>query len=105
MKKKSIILFVANKGDYDADTGSFIPDQSAKTAQIQLKGLPVNTIKELQIKKILRFGMNDPYVIQIEKTGIEIDNGTFTYEFQPLSIYVFVLSSKGLWKEPKHISM
>ena len=101
MKKKDIILFIANKGDYDADTGSFIPDQSAKKAQIVVKGLQKKPRKKLQIKKILRFGMNDPYVIQMEKTGIKIDNGTFTYEFQPLSIYVFVLSSKGLWKEPK----
>jgi hypothetical protein len=53
----------------------------------------------------VKLACNWYYVIQMEKTGIEIDNGAFTYEFQPLSIYVFVLSSKGLWKEPKHISM
>ena len=34
----------------------------------------------------VKLACNWYYVIQMEKTGIEIDNGTFTYEFQPLSM-------------------
>lgn len=98
---RNIIVFVVNKGDYDSDTGDFIADQPAKIAQIQVSGYSQSTTTGLQIKEILRFGMNDPGVVKIETTGVTVNNGVFSYEFQPLSIYTFVMSEIGLPEEPK----
>lgn len=99
-QSKDIVVFVANKGDYATDSGSFIPDQPPKIAQIQIRGLSDQERQKLQIKKVLRFGINDPQVIQMEPYGIDLRNGTFSYEFQPLAIYAFILSKESSPEEP-----
>lgn len=98
---KDIIVFAAYKGIYDQDSGDYISDQAARTAQIQINGLKGNAMKKLRIKEIHRFGLNDPHIVQMETSGIDVVDGTFTYEFQPLSIYTFVLSKEGLQKQPE----
>ena len=100
--KRDIVVFVVNKGDYDSDTGDFISDQPAKVAQIQVTGYSQSTTAGLRIKKILRFGMNDPRVVKMETAGVTVNNGVFSYEFQPLAIYAFVLSEAGSPEEPKN---
>lgn len=82
--KKDIIIFAVNKGDYDSDTGDFVADQHPKIAQIQVTGYSQSTTAGLQVKKILRFGMNDPRVVKMETAGVTVNKGVFSYEFQPL---------------------
>lgn len=95
-----IVVFVANKGDYDAETGSFVSHQPPKIAQVQINGLGDQEKQKLHVKKVLRFGMNDPGVVEMDPHGIDLINGTFLYEFQPLAIYAFVLSEKGFPEQP-----
>ncbi|NUO07979.1 MAG: hypothetical protein HUU08_04745 [Candidatus Brocadia sp.] len=104
---KDIVVFAAYKGAYDQTTGDFISGQSAKTSQIIINGLDTQTKNRLKINKILRFGMDDPYIVQMETSGIDIANGSFNFEFQPLAIYAFIISKEGLQTMPEtylHIS-
>jgi len=96
-----VVVFVANKGDYDHDSGSFISGQTAKVAEIQIRGFSDSTTRNLRIRKILRFGMNDPYVVHMETSGMNVVHGAFTYEFQPLAIYAFIFSEKGFPEQPE----
>ncbi len=100
-RKRDIVIFAAYKGAYDQDTGDFIPGQTAKSSQITINGLDNHTNNRLKINKILRFGIDDPYVVQIETSGIDIVNGTFNFEFQPLAIYAFIISKEGLQMLPE----
>lgn len=90
-----IVVIAANKGEYD-ESGDFVHDQQAKTAQVQVSGFS----KTLYVKQILRFGMNDPYIIEMETTGADMSNGTLTYEFQPLAIYALIFSEKDAQAKP-----
>lgn len=95
-RKKDIAVFAAYKGAYDEITGDFIPNQPARTAQVIINGLDNRIKNRLKIKKILRFGIDDPYAVQMETTGTDIVNGAFSFEFQPLAIYAFIISKEGL---------
>ncbi|MBM4053308.1 MAG: hypothetical protein FJ264_01260 [Planctomycetes bacterium] len=90
-----IVVVAAYKGEYD-ESGNFAEDQLAKTAQVQISGFG----NALYVKQILRFGMNDPSIVEMETTGVDISNGTLTYEFQPLAIYAFILFEKNEQIQP-----
>ncbi|MCF6147177.1 MAG: hypothetical protein E3K37_00785 [Candidatus Kuenenia sp.] len=90
-----IVIFAAYKGEYD-ESGDFVHGQPAKTAQVQVSGFN----ETLYVKQILRFGMDDPYIVEMETAGVAMNNGTLTYEFQPLAIYAFILSEKDAQAKP-----
>ncbi|MGR3319616.1 MAG: glycoside hydrolase family 44 protein, partial [Candidatus Anammoxibacter sp.] len=83
--------FAVYKGEYDS-FGAFIPDQQAEIAEIRILNQSNLDSSPLKMVKILRFGMDDPFVVEIEPQGTDITSGTFSYVFEPLAIYLFVLS-------------
>lgn len=92
-------IIVTYKGEYDPQSGDFIEGQSSKIAQIEINGLSEREKEGLKIKKVVRYGKDDPYVVEIENLISSVE-GIFTYEFEPLSIYVFVISTTGEVSNP-----
>ncbi|WP_347273534.1 glycan-binding surface protein [Candidatus Kuenenia sp.] len=90
-----VVVVAAYKGEYD-ESGDLVHDQSAKTARLQISGFSGT----LYLKQILRFGMNDPYIVEMETGGVAVSGGALTYEFQPLAIYAFIFSEKDTQTEP-----
>ena len=88
------VVVVCYKGEFDS-TGAVVQAQANKSATIAITNFTASSVK-----KILRFGKNDPYVIEKELSGFTLQNNAFTYSFDPLSVYVFVLSGSGATAAP-----
>lgn len=82
-----IVVVAINKGLYDL-SGAFIEGQPAFQAKI--KGIPEEEGHHLT--QIYRLGQNDPGVVSMALEGLDLINGTLTFNFEPLAIYTFVFS-------------
>ncbi len=83
-----IVIVVAYKGMVDGTTGDFIQNQSPVAATIH--GLPDDG--DLVLSRLMRFGLNDPGIIDMDTRDIALDKGSLTYTFHPLALYAFVFS-------------
>lgn len=110
------VVLVVNKGGYDFVTGDYIPNQAPVNAVIDLAfpaGAPADTStsdslsnstssastnsysspEKFHLVRLLRYGLDDPYVVEMDTTGIEMESeGRLSFDFHPLAIYAFVFS-------------
>ncbi len=86
----SQLLVVAHfKGIYTPwwDTnapGAFIEGQGNSNATIVVSNFTIRGVKSVQ-----RFGRYDPYIVPMATGGVTVAGNSFTYDFEPLSIYLF----------------
>lgn len=96
-----IVIVAVYKGLFDETTGDFIQGQPAATATI--RGVPGDG--NLSLSKLMRFGLNDPGVIDMDTRDVSLDKGSFTFEFHPLALYAFVFSpDSGESYGPVHVT-
>ncbi len=90
-----VAVFAANKGDYDA-AGVFITNQSTKRVRFSV----ANTGTNLVMKKVLRFGLGDPYPVPMQLTIATVASNQFACDLYPLAVYAFILSDNGTTQGP-----
>jgi hypothetical protein len=66
--------------------GEFIEGQSNSNATIVVSNFNITGVS-----KVLRYGRRDPGIVMMEPGGVQVSENAFTYEFEPLSIYLFQL--------------
>ena len=110
------VVFAVNKGVYDSATGAYIKGRPPVRAQIEIlpaasdsADSPSDTESLNQyngngnspvLRRLLRYGLDDPYVIEMDTLNIEPDsNGRFLFDFHPLAIYAFVFSTSTVNNE------
>ncbi len=64
--------------------GAFIEGQGNSNALIAVTNFTIRGVK-----KVLRYGRWDPAIVHMAPGGVSVANNSFTYEFEPLSIYLF----------------
>lgn len=64
--------------------GAFIEGQANSNATIVASNFTIRGVKSVQ-----RFGRYDPYIVQMATGGVTLADSSFTYDFEPLSIYLF----------------
>lgn len=84
-----LVVVAHYKGVYmpwwDTNTpGAFIEGQGNSNATIIASNFTIRGVKSVQ-----RFGRYDPYIVQMATGGVTVAGNSFTYEFEPLSIYLF----------------
>ncbi|WP_186441172.1 glycoside hydrolase family 44 protein [Desulfamplus magnetovallimortis] len=91
-EKGDYVVFAVYKGQYDSTTGEYISDQPPEKALMRIDSSDGNLI----LTRLLRYGMGDPHVIEMDTTGISYDtDGNMIFDYHPLAIYAFVFSSQN----------
>ncbi|HBA85682.1 MAG TPA: hypothetical protein DCZ95_16495 [Verrucomicrobia bacterium] len=84
-----LTVVAAYKGQYvpwweEHHAGDFILDQGNSNATIVVSNFTITGVS-----KVLRYGRLDPRIVAMAPNGVEVSGNSFTYEFEPLSIYLF----------------
>ena len=70
---------------YDAEqAGVFIEGQGNSNATIVISNFTIRGVASVK-----RFGRFDPAIMHMATGGVTVTGGSFTYEFEPLSVYLF----------------
>ncbi|MBF0411872.1 MAG: hypothetical protein HQK70_04065 [Desulfamplus sp.] len=112
------VVFAVNKGSYDRATGNYVANMPPVTATIEFSdynssssansSTGVNSFVDvnssvsantLHLSRILRYGIDDPYMVEMDISDIENifitesdGQRKFTFDFHPLAIYAFIFS-------------
>ncbi|MBF0229231.1 MAG: hypothetical protein HQK63_06515 [Desulfamplus sp.] len=104
------VVFAVNKGSYDKATGDYIPNQPPVSAVIDFSSIVDQSVtvpvasnpltSNLSLKRLFRYGLDDPYVVEMDTKGVQNSSETstgdyksFTFDFEPLAIYAFIFSN------------
>ena len=84
------LMVVAHyKGHYypwndEHNSGGFIEGQADSNATMVVSNFNITGVKCVQ-----RFGRYDPGIVAMEPGGVQLSGNSFSYEFEPLSVYLF----------------
>ncbi|OGV44507.1 MAG: hypothetical protein A2X46_01600 [Lentisphaerae bacterium GWF2_57_35] len=77
------------KGQYspwwaEENPGAFIEGQSYSNAMMTVSNFNITGVK-----KVLRYGRYDPFIVHMATGSVTVAGDSFSYEFEPLSVYLF----------------